>query len=189
LAGEGAKRFCEAAGLEMMAPEWFSTEQRRKALHDEMERRRSGAADDGDPARKHGTVGAVALDSFGHLAAATSTGGMTAKTPGRVGDSPVIGAGTWADDQTVALSATGHGEYFIRWAVGHEIDARMRWAGQSLDEAAGTVVRELGEIGGSGGLVAVDRKGNVSLPFNSPGMYRAWCGTDGEIHTGIYGLD
>lgn len=188
-AGEGAKRFCEAAGLEMMAPEWFSTEQRRKALHDEMERRRSGAADDGDPARKHGTVGAVALDSFGHLAAATSTGGMTAKTPGRVGDSPVIGAGTWADDQTVALSATGHGEYFIRWAVGHEVDARMRWAGQSLSEAAGTVVRELGEIGGSGGLVAVDRKGNISLPFNSPGMYRAWCGADGEIYTRIHGQD
>ncbi|WP_374865121.1 isoaspartyl peptidase/L-asparaginase, partial [Brucella cytisi] len=89
-------------------------------------------------------------------------------------------------DETVALSATGHGEYFIRWVVGHEVDVRMRWAGQSLNEAAGAVVRELGEIGGSGGLVAVDRKGNVSLPFNSPGMYRAWCGADGEIHTGIY---
>ncbi|MBB5703222.1 isoaspartyl peptidase/L-asparaginase-like protein (Ntn-hydrolase superfamily) [Ochrobactrum daejeonense] len=186
LAGQGAKRFCETAGLEMVAPDWFSTEQRRKALHDEMARRESGASDDGDPARKHGTVGAVALDRFGHLAAATSTGGMTAKTPGRVGDSPVIGAGTWADDRTAALSATGHGEYFIRWAVGHEIDARMRWAGQSLEEAAGNVVRELGEIGGSGGLVAVDRQGNISLPFNSPGMYRAWCGADGTIHTGIY---
>jgi len=187
LAGDGAKRFCQAAGLEMMDPDWFSTEQRLKALHDEMERRRSGATDDGDPARKHGTVGAVALDQFGHLAAATSTGGMTAKTPGRVGDSPVIGAGTWADDQTVALSATGHGEYFIRWAVGHEVDARMRWASQSLEEASGAVVRELGEIGGSGGLIAVDRSGNISLPFNSPGMYRAWCGMDGVIQTGIYG--
>lgn len=186
LAGDGAKRFCQAAGLEMMDPDWFATEQRLKALHDEMERRRSGAVDDGDPARKHGTVGAAALDRFGHLAAATSTGGMTAKTPGRVGDSPVIGAGTWADDQTVALSATGHGEYFIRWAVGHEIDARMRWAGQSLEEAASSVVHELGEIGGSGGLIAVDRSGNISLPFNSPGMYRAWCGTDGVIETAIY---
>ncbi len=186
LAGEGAKRFCETAGLEMMASEWFSTEQRLRALHDELTRRQTGAEDDGDPARKHGTVGAVALDISGHLAAATSTGGMTAKTPGRVGDSPVIGAGTWADDQTAALSATGHGEYFIRWAVGHEVDARMRWAGQSLYEAADNVIRELGEIGGSGGLIAVDRQGNISLPFNSPGMYRAWCGADGIVHTGIY---
>lgn len=186
LAGEGAKRFCEVADLEMMDQEWFSTEPRRKALHEEMERRRSGAADDGDPARKHGTVGAVALDQFGNLAAATSTGGMTAKTPGRVGDSPVIGAGTWADNQTAAISATGHGEYFIRYAVGHEIDARIRWDGQSLEQASSTVVKELGDIGGSGGLIAVDRDGNIALPFNSPGMYRAWCGQDGEIHTGIY---
>lgn len=186
LAGNGAQRFCEAAGLEMMEPGWFSTEQRLEALKAEMERRRQGLADDGDPARKHGTVGAVALDRFGHLAAATSTGGMTAKTPGRVGDSPVIGAGTWADDATAAVSATGHGEYFIRWAAGHEIDARMRWAGQSLEQAAEGVVHELGEIGGSGGLIAVDRQGNISLPMNSSGMYRAWCGTDGVIHTGIY---
>lgn len=185
-AGEGAQRFCETAGLEMMDPEWFSTEVRLEALKAEMERRRLGGEDDGDPARKHGTVGAVALDQHGHLAAATSTGGMTAKTPGRVGDSPVIGAGTWADDKTAAISATGHGEFFIRWAVGHEIDARMRWAGQDLEQAATDVVTELGEIGGSGGLVSVDAKGNICLPFNSPGMYRAWCGTDGVIHTGIY---
>lgn len=189
LAGEGAKRFCENAGLEMMEPEWFGTQQRLDALKAEMERRRLGLADDGDPARKHGTVGAVALDKHGHIAAATSTGGMTAKTPGRVGDSPVIGAGTWADDKTAAISATGHGEYFIRWAVGHEIDARMRWAGQSLAQAAGDVVQELGELGGSGGLIAVDAKGNIELPFNSPGMYRAWCGADGVIHTGIYGKE
>ena len=186
LAGEGAQRFCAEAGLEMMDPSWFSTEQRLKALQDEMARRQAGGHDDGDPARKHGTVGAVALDQYGHLAAATSTGGMTAKTPGRVGDSPVIGAGTWADDATAALSATGHGEYFIRWAVGHETDARMRWAGQSLNEATSAIIAELGEKGGDGGLVAVDRQGNIALPFNSPGMYRAWCGTDGVIHTGIY---
>lgn len=186
LAGDGAKRFCETAGLEMQDAEWFGTEQRLSALKAEMERRQSGAADDGDPARKHGTVGAVALDRFGHLAAATSTGGMTAKTPGRVGDSPVIGAGTWADDATAAISATGHGEYFIRQAVGHEIDARMRWAGQDLATAAGSVVSELDVIGGSGGLISVDAKGNIALPFNSPGMYRAWCGTDGVIHTAIY---
>lgn len=187
LAGDGARRFCEASGLEMMDPDWFGTEPRRAALQAELERRRLGQPDDGDPARRHGTVGAVALDCSGHLAAATSTGGMTAKMPGRVGDSPVIGAGTWADDETAAISATGHGEYFIRWAVGHEIDARMRWGGQALVRAAGDLVAELGRIGGSGGLIAVDRKGNVCLPFNSPGMYRAWSGPDGGIHTGIYG--
>ena len=186
LAGEGARRFCAGAGLEIMPAAWFGTEARLTALHEEMQRRELGLADDGDPARKHGTVGAVALDRLGHLAAATSTGGMTAKMPGRVGDSPVIGAGTWADDETAAVSATGHGEYFIRWAVGHEIDARMRWGGQSLSQAAGDVVAELGQRGGSGGLVSVDRQGNICLPFNSSGMYRAWCGQDGEIHTGIY---
>lgn len=186
LSGPGAQRFCEGAGLEWMAPEWFSTEARLAALRAEMERRRLGAPDDGDPARKHGTVGAVALDRHGHLAAATSTGGMTAKMPGRVGDSPVIGAGTWADDATAAVSATGHGEFFIRWAVGHEIDARMRWGGQELDRAACDVVVELGRIGGSGGLIAVDRNGNLCLPFNSPGMYRAWSDREGRIHTGIY---
>ncbi|WP_128255663.1 isoaspartyl peptidase/L-asparaginase family protein [Falsirhodobacter deserti] len=186
LSGEGARHFVKGAGLEMMPADWFGTEARRKALRAEMERRERGEADDGDPARKHGTVGAVALDAQGHLAAATSTGGMTAKMPGRVGDSPIIGAGTWADDETVAISATGHGEYFIRWAVGHEIDARMRWAGQDLQTAAGGVVEELGRIGGSGGLVAVDRLGNICLPFNSPGMYRAWCGRDGQIRTSIF---
>ena len=114
---------------------------------------------------------------------------MTAKLPGRVGDSPVIGAGTWADDATAAISATGHGEYFIRWAVGHEIDARMRWAGQTLQQAAGDVVAELGKIGGSGGIISVDRRGNLCLPFNSEGMYRAWAGKDGVIRTAIWAED
>ena len=186
LAGKGAADFCNGAGLEMMPPEWFGTATRRDALEAELERRRLNLPDDGDPARKHGTVGAVARDMRGLVAAATSTGGMTAKMPGRVGDSPVIGAGTWADDQTLAMSATGHGEFFIRWAVGHEIDARMRWAGHSLEQAARDVVTELGERGGSGGLVAVDSHGNIALPFNSPGMYRAWCDRNGELHTGIF---
>lgn len=186
LSGIGAAEFCNRAGLELMPADWFGTPARRRSLEAELERRRQSLPDHGDPARRHGTVGAVACDVRGHLAAATSTGGMTAKLPGRVGDSPVIGAGTWADDATAAVSATGHGEYFIRWAVGHEIDARMRWAGQDLLAAAGNVVDELGARGGSGGLIAVDRKGNVTLPFNSPGMYRAWCGRDGVIRTAIF---
>ncbi|MDB6452518.1 isoaspartyl peptidase/L-asparaginase family protein [Falsirhodobacter sp. 20TX0035] len=186
LTGAGAATFLAGADLEMMPPDWFGTPARRAALEAELERRRLNLPDDGDPARKHGTVGAVACDGEGHLAAATSTGGMTAKLPGRVGDSPVIGAGTWADDETAAISATGHGEYFIRWAAGHEIDARMRWAGQDLVRAAGDVVSELGARGGSGGLIAVDRQGNVTLPFNSPGMYRAWSDGEGRIHTRIF---
>lgn len=186
LAGDGARRFTESCGLTLMPPTYFNTESRLKALEAELAHRASGAADDGDEARKHGTVGAAALDEHGNVAAATSTGGMTAKMPGRVGDSPVIGAGTWADNRTCAISATGHGEYFIRFAVGHEVDARMRLCHQSLEEASAEVIREVGEMGGSGGLIAVDSKGNVALPLNCEGMYRAWMGRDGVVHTGIF---
>ncbi len=186
LIGAGAEAFCRDTGLEFMPPDYFVTKARQQSLARELERRASGAADDGDAARKHGTVGAVALDSFGHLAAATSTGGMTAKLPGRVGDSPVIGAGTFADDATCAVSATGHGEYFIRYAVAHEISARMRWAKQSLKKASEGVIAELAPLGGSGGLIAVDRTGAISLPFNSEGMYRAWMDASGALHTAIY---
>lgn len=185
LAGDGANEFCREIGLEMKPTEWFFTERRMKALENEMERRRLGG-EENDPSRRHGTVGAVACDCFGHVAAATSTGGMTAKTPGRVGDSPVIGAGTWADDKTCAVSATGHGEFFIRYGAAHEIDARIRWGKETLEEAANSVVKDLAQIGGEGGLIAVNAKGEVCLPFNSEGMYRAWMGVDGKIHTGIY---
>lgn len=186
LAGDGARRFTEASGLAMMEPTYFNTEARLAALEKELALRSAGNADDGDEARKHGTVGAVALDTHGNLAAATSTGGMTAKMPGRVGDSPVIGAGTWADNRTCAISATGHGEYFIRYAVAHEVDARMRLCRESLEQASATVIAEVGEIGGSGGLVAVDAAGNVAMPLNCSGMYRAWMGRDGVIHTAIF---
>lgn len=185
LAGDGANEFCREIGLEMKPAEWFFTERRMKALENEMERRRLGG-EENDPSRRHGTVGAVACDCFGHVAAATSTGGMTAKTPGRVGDSPVIGAGTWADDKTCAVSATGHGEFFIRYGAAHEIDARIRWGKETLEEAANSVVKDLAQIGGEGGLIAVNAQGEVCLPFNSEGMYRAWMGVDGKIHTGIY---
>jgi L-asparaginase/beta-aspartyl-peptidase (threonine type) len=186
LTGEGAARFCREIGLEHMDPAWFGTPERLAALDAEMARRAAGGADDGDESRKHGTVGAVALDAAGHLAAATSTGGMTAKQPGRVGDSPIFGAGTWADDRTCAISATGHGEFFIRNAVAHEIDARMRLAGQPLARAAVDIVAEIAPLGGSGGLIAVDGEGNVALPYNSSGMYRAWMGRDGVVHTAIF---
>jgi len=186
LAGEGARKFVERSNLPMEDPSYFGTEGRLAALTAELERQARGDEDDRDEARKHGTVGAVALDVHGNMAAATSTGGMTAKLPGRVGDSPVIGAGTWADNRTCAISATGHGEFFIRYVVAHEVDARMRLRGESLQKATEDVIEEVGKIGGSGGLVAVDAEGNVSLPLNCSGMYRAWMDRSGEIRTEIF---
>jgi isoaspartyl peptidase/L-asparaginase-like protein (Ntn-hydrolase superfamily) len=188
LAGEGARQFCRDAGLEHVAADWFHTEARWQALQDELGRRSQGLADGGDDeARRHGTVGAVALDGRGNLAAATSTGGMTGKAAGRVGDSPIIGAGTWADNATCAVSATGHGEYFIRYAVAHEIASRLAWAGQCLDDACRQVVDDaLQPVGGSGGLVAIDRRGAVCLRFNCAGMYRGFVQADGRLHTAIY---
>lgn len=186
LIGESALEFCRRQGLAFEEPSYFYTDQRWNALQQTLAMRQSGA-DDQDESRKHGTVGAVARDRAGHLAAATSTGGMTAKAPGRVGDSPVIGAGTWADDETCAVSATGHGEIFIRYAACHEIASRMRHAGQALDTAARAVVMDvLAPVGGSGGLIAVDRNGEFSLPFNSSGMYRGVVTGDGVIRTAIY---
>lgn len=164
--GAGAERLAQSAGLATVQPGYFSTEARLAQLRAAQE----GPLDEG---RKMGTVGAVALDAQGHLAAATSTGGMTNKRPGRVGDSPLIGAGTYADDRTAAVSCTGHGESFIRVAAAHDVCARMAYGGQALQEASDAVVHQaLAAIGGTGGLIAVDRLGNVCLPFNTEGMYR-----------------
>lgn len=186
LIGESALSFCRRHGIPLEEASYFHTEQRWEALQQTLAMRQSGAQDH-DESRKHGTVGAVARDRHGHLAAATSTGGMTAKAPGRVGDSPIIGAGTWADDETCAISATGHGEVFIRYAAAHEIASRMRHAGQSLEEAANGVVLDLlAPKGGSGGLVAVDQSGAYSLPFNCSGMYRGVVTADGVLRTAIY---
>jgi beta-aspartyl-peptidase (threonine type) len=181
LAGDSALAFCRAQGLAMADPGYFFTQARWDALQATL-----AGTPHGDPARRHGTVGAVARDQHGHLAAATSTGGMTAKMPGRVGDSPVIGAGTWADDASCAVSATGHGEIFIRHAAAHDIAARLRYAGQSLDTAAHAVVAELAPLGGSGGVVAVDRNGAFALPFNCEGMYRGVATADGALRTAIF---
>ncbi|MGO4571951.1 isoaspartyl peptidase/L-asparaginase family protein [Microvirga sp. 2TAF3] len=186
LIGESAMQFCRAQGLAFEESSYFYTDQRWNALQETLAMRRSGA-DDQDESRKHGTVGAVARDRKGNLAAATSTGGMTAKSPGRVGDSPVIGAGTWADNETCAVSATGHGEIFIRYAAGHEIASLMRYAGRSLEEASRAVVVDmLAPAGGSGGVIAVGRDGSVSLPFNCSGMYRGVVRGDGVLRTAIY---
>ena len=188
LIGAGALAFCREHGLEFADPGYFFTESRWRALQRTLDLQRRGAVEEeaADEARRHGTVGAVARDRHGDLAAATSTGGMTGKLPGRVGDSPVIGAGTYADNETCAVSATGHGEFFIRYAVAHEIAARMRHAGQPLRQTACDVIDELGRIGGSGGLVAVSRDGELALPFNCAGMYRGYVEADGIVYTAIY---
>ena len=185
LIGEGAMAFCHAAGLAFAAPDYFFTEARWQALAATIAQERDGEVDV-DEARRHGTVGAVARDGAGNLAAATSTGGMTGKLPGRVGDSPIIGAGTFADNATCAVSATGYGEFFIRYAAAHEIAARIAHGGQSLAEAAKAVIAELRDVGGSGGLVAIGRDGTFALPFNCDGMYRGYVNDDGIVYTAIY---
>lgn len=186
LIGSSAADFCRAQGLAMEDAAYFFTEQRWEALQSTLAMRSRGTLDQ-DDSRKHGTVGAVARDVHGNLAAATSTGGMTAKSPGRVGDSPIFGAGTWAENSSCAVSATGQGEVFIRFAAAHEIAARMRLAGQSLEDAAkGVVLNLLAPQGGSGGVVAVDANGAYSLPFNCAGMYRGVVTQDGVLRTAIY---
>ncbi len=185
LIGDGATRFAREAGIAFAEPSYFSTEARRRALAETLAQEAAGR-DDADEARRHGTVGAVARDRHGNLAAATSTGGMTGKLPGRVGDSPLIGAGTFADNASCAVSATGHGEFFIRYAAAHEIAARIGHGKQSLAKAAAAVIAELGKIGGSGGLVAIAADGPPVLPFNCAGMYRGYVQDDGIVYTAIY---
>ena len=179
LIGEGALAFCHEEGVAFREPGYFHSEARWRELQRALEH------PSGQPPQ-YGTVGAVARDRRGHLAAATSTGGMTGKAPGRVGDTPIIGAGTYADNATCAVSATGHGEFFIRHGAAFAIAARLRHAGQTLRQAARTVIDELAAAGGSGGLVAVDRAGALALPFNTVGMYRGFVRKGTAIHTAIY---
>jgi beta-aspartyl-peptidase (threonine type) len=179
LIGEGALAFCREQRVPFAEPGYFSTEERLRELVEALER-------GGRDAAEKGTVGAVARDRNGNLATATSTGGMTGKSPGRVGDSPIIGAGTYADNATCAVSATGHGEFFLRYGAAFEIAARLRHAGQSLHQAAGAVIETLAKFGGRGGVVAVDRNGEVTLTFNTSGMYRGYVGPDGVIRTAIW---
>lgn len=191
MTGDGAETFAKEHEIELVDPSYFFTQRRWDALQRVKEREAgvelTAQADSDYEDRKFGTVGAVALDIHGNLAAATSTGGMTNKRFGRVGDSPIIGAGTYADNRSCAVSATGHGEYFIRAAVAHDICARMRYAGLSLEEAANQVVMEdLVELGGDGGVIALDRQGNIAMPFNTEGMYRGSIDKNGTMVIKIY---
>jgi len=182
LAGAGAETFAAEQGLETVPPDFFSTPQRYAQLQqalqqgdillDHQQDTADPQGDPIDPRNKFGTVGAVALDSAGHLAAATSTGGMTNKRPGRVGDTPLPGAGCYAD-RRVAVSCTGTGEVFILTQAGYDISAQMNYAGRSLEQACDHLMHTLGEMQGVGGLIAIDAGGNLALPFNSEGMYRA----------------
>ena len=180
LVGPGAEEFArQQEKLELVENVHFVTEHRRREWEEARAALERGKPLDGlerVPAAPLplGTVGAVALDRHRHLAAATSTGGMTLKRFGRVGDSALIGAGTYAEDATCAVSATGHGEFFIRAVAAHDVAARMRYGGRPLAQAAAEIIAAVGALGGAGGLIAVDREGNVALPFNSAGMYRAW---------------
>jgi beta-aspartyl-peptidase (threonine type) len=195
LAGEGAEAFALAQGLEQVEPDFFSTPERWEQLQralgsDTALLDHDGAAQGGDPLdpdRKFGTVGAVALDNDGNLAAATSTGGMTNKQVGRIGDSPLPGAGCYASNDSVAVSCTGTGEVFIRMLAAYDVAAQMRYGGRTLQQASVNVIHDsVLELGGSGGLIAVDREGNVALPFNSEGMYRAYARTDEAAEVAIY---
>jgi asparaginase (EC 3.5.1.1) len=195
--GAGAEAFAAEQGLEQVAPDFFSTperwEQLQRALSSQqMVLDHDGAAqshsdDPLDPDRKFGTVGAVALDLQGNLAAATSTGGMTNKQVGRVGDFPLVGAGCYANNETVAVSCTGTGEVFIRTLAAYDVSAQMEYGGRSLQQATANVIHDkVQELEGSGGLIAVDRHGNVVLPFNSEGMYRGFAYVGGEVEVAIY---
>jgi len=199
MAGAGADRFAEEQGLELVDPAYFRTEARWEALQRARESDRIRLSEEEDPGAqsgrepddfKFGTVGAVALDREGDLAAGTSTGGMTNKRWGRIGDAPIIGAGTYANNHSCGVSATGHGEYFIRAVVAYDICARMEYRGISLENAGREVVMErLVEMGGEGGVVALDRDGNVSMPFNTPGMYRGYIDSRGRALIMIYSDD
>jgi len=209
MTGTGADLFAKEQGLEIVDPSYFYTEARYKALikakesekveldHTEQPKEKvksnpkTGFNDAKDliftEGKKFGTVGCVALDKFGNLAAGTSTGGMTNKRYGRVGDAPIIGAGTYANNATCAVSATGHGEYFIRSVVAYDISALMEYKGLSLQKAADEVVmKKLVTIGGEGGVIALDRSGNIAMPFNSEGMYRGYIRSNGESEVLIY---
>jgi len=195
LTGKGAEEFAEKEGLEMADPAYFYTEDRYRQLmrikaasvENKEESKGSSYVPGNQTEFKFGTVGAVALDKRGNLAAGTSTGGTTNKRYGRIGDSPIIGAGTYADNKSCAVSATGHGEYFIRNVVAYDIAARMKYQGKDLSTASEEVIRELKLKDGSGGVICLDAQGNIAMPFNTEGMYRGYIDQSGETVIEFYG--
>lgn len=189
LTGKGAEQFAIERGLDTVDNKYFYTKDRWERLQrvQTNENKSTGMRDAQYPDHKFGTVGCVVLDRAGNLVAGTSTGGMTNKRYNRIGDSPIIGAGTYANNETCAVSCTGHGEYFIRYQVAYDISALMDYKGFTLDQAANYVVHtKLKAAGGLGGVVAVDKNGNVAMPFNTPGMYRGYAKPNGERVVELY---
>ena len=183
LTGKGAEEFARQQGLQIVDPSWFGTSKRKESLEQikKLENQQEGMNQMGNNHdQKHGTVGAVALDKNGNLAAATSTGGMTNKKFGRIGDSPIIGAGTYANNNTCAVSCTGHGEYFIRLTIAHDISALMEYKNLTVKQAGDEVIKKLAISGGTGGVIIVDKNGNIAMPFNTEGMFRGYIIADGS---------
>jgi beta-aspartyl-peptidase (threonine type) len=187
LTGRGAEQFALENGFAKTDPAWFYTLERWETLQKSIQKEKTGSLEPNtNPDKKLGTVGCVALDNKGNLAAGTSTGGMTNKRWNRLGDAPIIGAGTYASNEACAVSCTGHGEYFIRYAVAYDVWARMMYGGETLKSATDAIIyQKLVEKGGEGGLIAVDKSGNIAVPFNSAGMYRGWV-KPGERTVAIY---
>ncbi len=190
MSGQGAEQFALEQGLEIVEPDYFHTDKRYQQLQDVLEKENNEGTSAylyENPDRKFSTVGAIALDKDGNIAAGTSTGGMTNKRYGRIGDSPIIGAGTYADNTTCGVSSTGHGEFFIRNIVAYDIAALMKYKNMSLNDAAEEVVNnKLAAINGSGGIVSLDRAGNVAMKFNTEGMYRGYINEKGSPQVFIY---
>jgi len=181
LSGKGAEKFARQQGLDIVPNRYFHTENRYESLKKLKERERARNQND-----NHGTVGCVALDSYGNLCAGTSTGGMTGKRYGRIGDAPVIGAGTYADNKSCAVSCTGHGEYFIRLGIARDVALQMEYLGIPLEKAASNVMEKLTALGGTGGFIALDRSGNITMPFNTSGMFRGYIKSTGEKEIAIF---
>ena len=182
LVGDGAESFAESIGETIVEPSYFHSEKNLKRLR----KLKSKIADSQIIQDKIGTVGAVAIDKKGNISAATSTGGMTNKMPGRVGDTPIIGSGTWAQNQVCGVSSTGHGEFFIKFQVAKEVCTRMEYLNQSLKDSSHAVIKELQDIGASGGLIAIDKDANVSMPFNTEGMIRGSLTNVSDLNVSIY---
>ncbi len=187
VSGEKALEFAKEQGLEIESKEYFYEEVRHKQWQKALNAGKVSLDHDEEESAKYGTVGAVALDKHGNLAAATSTGGMVNKKYGRIGDSSLIGSGTYANNETCAISCTGHGEYYIRAVVAHDISARMLYKEQSLQEASEEVImRVLPAMGGRGGMIGIDHEGNMVMPFNTKGMYRGFKNAKNEEFVGIF---
>ena len=182
LVSDGAESFAKDVGEQIVDPSYFHSDKNLKRLR----KSKSKITENHLIQDKIGTVGAVALDKQGNIAAATSTGGMTNKMPGRVGDTPIIGSGTWAQNEVCGVSSTGHGEFFIKFQVAKEVCTRIEYLNQSLEESSTNVIEELKKIGASGGLIAIDKNANISTPFNTDGMIRGSITNKSELNVAIY---